>query len=48
MAPQIEVIQLERQVTLLSSSSDGESSREIGGGLGLNLESIDKLQDENC
>ena len=49
IAPQMELIRLERQVALLvDSNRDGESSREIGGGIGWNLESIDKLQDENC
>ena len=48
IAPKIELLHLERQVVLLQASNsndDGEQSGEIGGGLGLNLEStIDKLQ----
>jgi hypothetical protein len=48
IAPKLELIHLVRQVALLEASksnNDGEQSGEIGGGLGLNLEStIDKLQ----
>ena len=48
-APKMELIRLERQVALLvDSNRDGEQGGVIGGGIGLNLESIDKLQDENC